>query len=79
VLNVYLGKIAPEALLVAATHTDPKRQAEQRCEAHYYLGQWRVIRGEQELATLHFRSAQNECPTLFLEYTGASAELKRLR
>ena len=79
VLSVYLEKIGPEALLVAAAHADPRKHAEQRCEAHYYLGQWQLTRGEQALATANFRSAQNQCPKYFLEYTGAWAEINRLR
>jgi lipoprotein NlpI len=79
VLRAYLGQIGPEALLAASAHSDAKTQAEQRCEANYYLGQWYVIRGEKEPAVAHFRAAQNQCPRFFLEYTGATAELKRLR
>jgi lipoprotein NlpI len=79
VLRAYLGQIDAEALLAASAHSDAKTQAEQRCEANYYLGQWYVIRGQQEPAVAHFRAAQNQCPKFFLEYAGATAELKRLR
>lgn len=79
VLRAYLGQIGPEALLAAAAHPDAKTQAEQRCEANYYLGQWYLIRGEQDRAVAHFRAAQDQCPRFFLEYTGATAELRRLR
>jgi lipoprotein NlpI len=79
VLRAYLGDISPEAALLAAAHADPRKQVEQRCETYYYLGQWRVIRSEQEQAVINLRSAQSQCPTTFLEYTGATAELKRLR
>jgi lipoprotein NlpI len=74
VLRAYLGQIGPEALLAASAHPDAKTQAEQRCEANYYLGQWYVIRGEQERAVAHFRAVQNQCPRFFLEYTGAAAD-----
>jgi lipoprotein NlpI len=79
VLRAYLGQISPEALLAAAAHSDARKQAEHRCEANYYLGQWHVIRGEREPAVAHFRAAQDQCPRFFLEYTGAAAELKRLK
>jgi lipoprotein NlpI len=79
VLRAYLGQISPEALLLASASPDARTQAEQRCEANYYLGQWNVIRGEQERAVAHFRAAQDQCPRFFLEFTGATAELKRLK
>jgi lipoprotein NlpI len=79
VLRAYLDRISPRALLAAAAHSDAGREVEQRCEADYYIGQWHVIRGERESAVAHFLAAQDECPRFFLEYTGAAAELKRLK
>jgi lipoprotein NlpI len=79
VLRTYLGQIGPEAVLAASGHSDARIQAEQRCEADYYLGQWHLIRGEPERAVAYFRAAQNQCPRFFLEYTGAAAELGRLK
>ncbi len=79
VLRAYLDQIGPAALLAAAAHSDARTQAEQLCEANYYLGQWHVIRREQERAAAHLRAAHSQCPRFFLEYTGAAAELKRLK
>ena len=78
-ISLYLGQIGPEALIAAAANSDVKLEAEQRCEANYYLGQWHLLRGERDQAAARFHAAEGLCPKSFLEYLGALAELKRLR
>ena len=79
VISLYLEQIGPEALSAAAANSDAKLEAAQRCEADYYLGQWHLLRGERDQAAARFHAAERSCPKSFLEYTGAAAELKRLR
>jgi lipoprotein NlpI len=79
IVALYLGKLSPEAVQKAATHPDPTRQRDRRCEANFYIGEWHVTRGEREAAVRLLDSARSGCPTSFMEHEGAVAELRRLR
>jgi lipoprotein NlpI len=71
-VDLYLGSRTPDALLAALTEPD------EHAEAHFYVGQWYLLRGNQTEAVKAFRNAMQECPTVFLEHIGAVAELARL-
>ncbi|MEW6359692.1 MAG: protein kinase [Planctomycetota bacterium] len=77
VMRMLLGKITPEECLAAAQDADPKIQRERTCEAHYYIGQFHLIRGQEGKARAHFEKCI-ATGLLFLEYDGAKAELRRL-
>ena len=70
--ELFLSKQSPEATLQAAGTPD------NRCEAQFYIGEWRVTRGEREAAVDLLKAAAESCPKTFIEYEGAVAELKRL-
>jgi lipoprotein NlpI len=74
VTELYLGKRSPEATLGAASKDD-----EDRCEAHFYVGQWHVLRGKLAEARKEFEIAANTCTKTFIEYEVALAELRRLK
>ena len=78
VLALYLGKGTPQSLLTAATHPDPKIQSEQRCEAHFYLAEWHLLKNKKTEAVPLLRVAADQCPKGSLERAGAVYELKRL-
>jgi lipoprotein NlpI len=71
-VDLYLGSRTPEALRASLTEPD------EHAEAHFYVGQWHLLRGNQTEAVTAFRNAMQECPTVFLEHVGAVAELARL-
>jgi rhomboid protease GluP len=52
--------------------------SEERCEAHFYIGEWHLMRGSENEALPALRSAVGMCPTEFAEYEGAVAELGRI-
>ena len=50
----------------------------QRCEADFYIAEWRLLRDDKETARELFERAVSECPHSFIEYEMAPVELKRL-
>ena len=76
---LYLGRTDVGSVQAAAVDSDARRQSEQRCEASFYIAHWHLIRGEPDRALPLLKEAQSGCPRDFLEYEGASAELRRLQ
>src|SRR5262249_11484364 len=78
VIRHYLGELTAEALLAAADDRDANTKRDQVCEANFYTGELALQRGESDEATRLFRAAAADCPKTFMEYVGATAELKAL-
>jgi tetratricopeptide (TPR) repeat protein len=72
VIDFYLGRRSIEELRNSAITAD------QRCEAHYYTGEWRLLRNDKPGALADLQAAIDMCPKTFSEYMGAVAEKKRL-
>jgi hypothetical protein len=69
---MYLGKRGLDAMVAAAKSDD------QKCEAQYYGGIWNLLQKDNSRAATMLKAAADSCPKGFIEYSGASAELKRL-
>ena len=69
VVEFYLGKRSAEDMAAAAPG------AEDRCEAQFYVGEWRLVRGDRMKAKEALEAAKATCPQSFYEYDGAVAEL----
>jgi len=72
VITLFLEQGTHEAVAAAAGKPD------ERGEAQYYLGQWRLLRDERANSIEALRNAVKICPKDFIEYAGALAGLKRL-
>jgi tetratricopeptide (TPR) repeat protein len=72
IVEFYLGKRTAEDMAGAAAG------AEEGCEAQFYVGEWRLIRGDRAKAKEALESAKATCPQSFYEYDGAVAELGRI-
>ena len=72
VVELFLGRRTAEAMLAASTKPDEK------CEAQFYVGESRLMRGERAGAVELLKAAVESCPKDYIEYRGAVAELKRL-
>ena len=72
VVEFYLGKRSAEDMAAAAAG------AEERCEVQFYLGEWRLVRGDRAKAKEALEAAKATCPASFYEYDGAVAELARI-
>ncbi len=73
VIQLYLGQSTPEDVLRAAGS-----DSGQKCEYNFYVGEYRVLRGERPQALVLFRGAADECPKDFIEYVPAVLEMKTL-
>jgi lipoprotein NlpI len=71
-LELYLGKRSPEATFDAAA------EADDRCEAQFYIGEWHILKGNLAAARKALEVTANTCPKTFIEYEVAVADLKRL-
>jgi lipoprotein NlpI len=72
VIELFLGRLTPEAVRTAA------KDAANRCEAEFYVGQWHLLTGETKAAEAALSKAAETCPDDFIEHDAARAELKRL-
>jgi rhomboid protease GluP len=72
VIELLLGSRTAEAAFAAA------RTPAQQCEAQFYVGEWKLLRGDKVGAAAAWQAAMDSCPRSFIERKGANAELKRL-
>jgi lipoprotein NlpI len=72
VIELLLGRRTSEATVAAAS------TPAQQCEAQFYVGEWKLLRGDTSGAAAAWQTAIEQCPKSFIEYKGARAELKRL-
>jgi lipoprotein NlpI len=79
IVSLFLGKTTPDDLFSAAKSLDAKRQKATLCEAQYYAGQHALLRGNETEARKLFSAAVETCPTNVEIYSGAQAELRRLK
>jgi lipoprotein NlpI len=78
VIELYLGHSDPSSVFKAAQQGDARAQDDQQCEAAFYIGQWRLLHGQNGQALRLFEDAQRTCRKSFSESGGARAELDRL-
>lgn len=71
VIEHLLGKRSPQATVDSASSDD------ERCEAHFYIGQLLLAKGATEDGLGRLKTSVQTCPKDFIEYHGALAELKR--
>jgi tetratricopeptide (TPR) repeat protein len=72
VIEFYLGRRSPQEMHSGATTPG------ERCEASYYVAEWRLLRNDRAAALADLQAAIDTCPKDFVEYMGALAEKKRL-
>jgi lipoprotein NlpI len=76
-LDFYAGKAKEEDAYRKAARGDGDTPKNQKCEADFYLAEWRInskVAGAKPL----LEQAVQECPHNFVEYGAAREELKRL-
>ena len=72
VIEMLTGKSTPEATLRAA------RKPGEVCMAHFYIGEWHLLRDQKTEAATALQRAAEMCPKEYLNLNAARAELKRL-
>jgi lipoprotein NlpI len=73
------GELDEPAFLAAATAETPKQTRERRCEACFYAGTMRLLRGDREEALRLFRECVDTQVHDYIEYETSSIELTKLR
>lgn len=77
VIQLFLGKTTPEAVLQAASSQDSKKNRDQRCEANFYIAEHQAVRGQRKAALRGFRFASENCDKEYFFYVPAArAELR---
>ena len=71
-IELLLGSRTAEAALAAAS------TPAQKCEAQFYVGEWKLLHADKAGAVAALQAAADSCPRTFIERKGARAELKRL-
>ena len=72
VVEMFLGKRDVDATVAATTSDD------QKCEAQFYGGEYNLLHKDNRRADTWLKAAVESCPSGFIEFSGATAELKRL-
>lgn len=76
VIELFLGKDSPKAVLQAASDQNPVKQKGQECEANFYIAENHALHGQQSAAQGSFREAVKICPRNYFFYESAGrAEL----
>jgi lipoprotein NlpI len=78
IIQLYLGKLTAEAVLIAADDPNASTKSGRVCEANFFTGELMLQRGKKDEAAQLFRLAAADCPKHFVQYFAANAELKAL-
>jgi lipoprotein NlpI len=78
VIQLFMDRTTPAAVLAAADDPDATKKKGQVCEANFYNGELSLTKGLKDEAISLFRLAASDCPHGFNEWEAANAELKAL-
>lgn len=73
-----IGKLSQDDLLTAAASTDAAKDANQHCEAWFYIGMKALLAGDKKTAAADFRKSIATKRRNFFEYQLAKAELNEM-
>lgn len=77
VIQLFLGKNKPDAVMQAAADKDPRMSRELQCEAQFYIGEYQALHGQSAEAVKNFRTVVDSCEkNYFLYVPSARAELR---
>jgi lipoprotein NlpI len=79
VMQYLMGRLDREALMAAAARGDDKKKKGQLCEVRFYVAANLIAAGQGGAARPLLEQARDECPTDYIEYEAALAELPRLK
>jgi lipoprotein NlpI len=76
-LDFFRGRSDPDKVYREAAD-NATAAADQKCEADFYIAEWRLTHGEVPTAKSLLQQAANECPHNFVEYGAAMTDLRRV-
>ena len=74
-----LGESTPEEVLSAAWSFDRKTELRQRCEAYFFLAEYRLLKGDRAGALAAFKESYATGVRDYVEYAYSRLELARLQ
>ena len=77
-LALFAGQAKPDDVYRAAGIGLGLTPANQKCEADFYVGEWRILQGNARSADPQILAAVNECPHNYLAWQAALTEHRRL-
>lgn len=77
-VSLYLGDAPPEECLAAAVAQSRSETLGNLCEAHFYLAEFLLLKGDEQLARKHFELCVETGMDRYAEYRVAQRELERL-
>ncbi len=77
-VELYLGYASLDRVRAAAAAAKPAERTERACELAFYVGEYELLRGDAAKAQAELGQAAELCPTNYIEYYGARAELQRI-
>jgi lipoprotein NlpI len=79
IVMMLLGQATPEEALSGAWSFDHKTELLQRCEAYFFLGEYRLLLADREAARAAFDESFATGVKHYVEYSYSRLELKRLQ
>lgn len=77
VFEFYLGKIDESSLYAATESGEETVRTEQQCQANFYVGAGKLLKGAKDEAIARLQAAKSQCAPSSAFFHGANAELKR--
>jgi tetratricopeptide (TPR) repeat protein len=79
IVNYFDGAATAEDVMAAAAKGSADDQNNQRCEANFYVAEWRLRHNSPDPVKPLLEDAVRNCPRDYIEYVAATIELKRLK
>jgi lipoprotein NlpI len=77
VIQLFLGKSTPQAVLRAASGKDEQTNQEQQCESKFYIAEYQALHGQSSAALKGFHRVEDTCPKNYFYYApSARAEMR---
>jgi rhomboid protease GluP len=77
-LRLYLGNATRAQVTVAASDADSDASEDQHCESDFFLGEYDLLHGAEDMARKLFHDTMDACPASLSAHTGAASELNRI-
>jgi lipoprotein NlpI len=78
IVELYLERLGPGAVIAAASHPDETTQRGRQCEAFFFVGEYHLLAQRLGEARSLLERSMATCPRSYYTYDGAKSELERL-
>ena len=78
IVDLYLERLGPDAVIGAASHRDETTQRGRQCEAFFFVAEYHLLAQRLDEARSLLERSMATCPRSYYSYDGAKSELERL-